>query len=194
MDIDEILEEEKIEEKSEKLNREYLNSCFNEYMLKLETPSESTVFLEKPQTSEPEEWLRYFSNLMNLIEEYKRDYEWKLVESYIDYAYIVFTEYETCENQYLKKKNVKNKLYAAVKEDKPTIWKSRCRQAFDHIYDMIVFFNESDISREIWVPLLKKCGFTYRFLYESNSARKKTYKFLYENFMNCIILKCKENK
>ncbi|KAF0332858.1 hypothetical protein F8M41_019312 [Gigaspora margarita] len=56
MDIEEILEEEKIEEKSEKLNREYLNSCFSEYMLKLETPSESTVYLEKPQTSEPEEW------------------------------------------------------------------------------------------------------------------------------------------
>ncbi|CAG8620611.1 37136_t:CDS:2 [Gigaspora margarita] len=60
-------------------------------------PARKVQAVKKPQTSESEEWLRYFSNLMNIIEEYKRDYEWKLVESYIDYAYIVFTEYETCE-------------------------------------------------------------------------------------------------
>ncbi|CAG8751794.1 7868_t:CDS:2 [Dentiscutata erythropus] len=158
MDEDAINGDDNLDGNKEQLESFYIKTQLSEYMIRLEQDLPVSIeSLSKPTSDDANAWLLYIENIREKYEEIRREFEWKLVEGLIEHTYMILQEAGRkpfkFKSEQLKKKWVKEKIVLSIPKYLSKSSKTRYNQAYDHIYDVIVTFENNKIPKDIWLPI-----------------------------------------
>ncbi|CAG8459283.1 27161_t:CDS:2 [Gigaspora margarita] len=176
-------------------NKKYIEAQLKAYISRLNSDRISiNPCIEQPNSADHKKWSDYIQEAKKYSEEMRRNADWVLVGVLINQTNMIM---QLWKNKKFKdenkcKKDLMTNLTNSIPDNISVTQFGRCKQVYDHIFDLILKLEDQKIPMKTWYPLLNKAGITYRFLHDSNFKKKKKFN-LYEEFIDLLVSKCKKS-